>query len=168
MWLHKNVSLHSIINPINISKKSSYAKNKSHSYDCGIINKHINEHNRHCARVTPLLYRVENGGIRIGISFFVFLIWLPISFYMFIYPYQILMGSEGSPIVFYVLSFITTIWFFIWSIANFADANGFVMVAQNFAADRGAAGFFGIVVAVMMMLISFLAIINAFLFYRRH
>ncbi len=60
------------------------------------------------------------------------LIWLPISFYIFVLPYQIMMGGEGSAIIFYILSGITTIWFFIWSIADFAYANGFVMVSNNF------------------------------------
>ena len=77
------------------------------------------------------------------------------------------MGGEGSALLFYVLSGITTIWFFIWSIADFADANGFVMVAKNFKADKGGAGFFGLVTAIIMMLISLLAATNAVLFLRR-
>ncbi len=107
------------------------------------------------------------GGVRIGISVFVFLIWLPMSVYLFILPYQIMMGGEGSPIIFYVLSIVAFAWFFIWSIADFADANGFVMVGKHFNQDRAAAGVFGIVTAIMMMLISFLAVINALLFYKR-
>jgi hypothetical protein len=86
---------------------------------------------------------------------------------MFVLPYQVMMGGDGSPLIFYILSAITTIWFFIWSIADFADANGFVMVAKNFKADRGAAGFFALVTAIMMMLISLLAAANAVLFLRR-
>jgi hypothetical protein len=78
-----------------------------------------------------------------------------------------MMGGEGSPMIFYVLSLLAFVWFFIWSIADFADANGFVMVGKHFSQDRAAAGFFSIVGAIMMMLISFLAAINAFLFYRR-
>lgn len=107
------------------------------------------------------------GGVRIGISVFVFIIWLPISVYLFILPYQIMLGGEGSPIIFYIFSILAFVWFFIWSIADFADANGFVMVGKNFSDDRGAAGVFGIVTAIMMMLISFLAAINGVLFYRR-
>lgn len=107
------------------------------------------------------------GGVRIGISVFVFLIWLPISLYLFVLPYQIMLGGEGSPFIFYILSFVCFVWFFIWSIADFADANGFVMVGKHFSADRGAAGVFGIVTAIMMMLISFLALINAIFFHRR-
>jgi hypothetical protein len=107
------------------------------------------------------------GGVRIGISVFVFLIWLPISLYLFILPYQIMLGGEGSPLVFYILTFITFVWFFIWSIADFADANGFVMVSKHFGEGRGAAGVFGLITSIMMMLISFLALVNGIFFYRR-
>jgi len=65
------------------------------------------------------------------------------------------------------LSIVAFVWFFIWSIADFADANGFVMVGKHFSEDRGAAGVFGIITAIMMMLISFLAAINAVFFYKR-
>ena len=66
-----------------------------------------------------------------------------------------------------MLSIVAFVWFFIWSIADFADANGFVMVGKHFSEDRGAAGVFGIITAIMMMLISFLAAINAVFFYKR-
>lgn len=78
-----------------------------------------------------------------------------------------MLGGEGSPVVFYILSVVAFAWFFIWSIADFADANGFVMVGKNFNEDKGAAGVFGIITAIMMMLISFLAVINAVFFYKR-
>lgn len=107
------------------------------------------------------------GGVRIGISIFVFLIWLPMSLYLFILPYQIMMGGDGSPLIFYILSIIAFAWFFIWSIADFADANGFVMVGKHFSEDRAAAGVVGVINAIIMMLISFLALINAIFFYRR-
>jgi len=78
-----------------------------------------------------------------------------------------MMGGDGSPFIFYILSLVAFVWFFIWSIADFADANGFVMASKNFKEGRGAAGFFGIVTAIMMILISLVAIINAMLFYKR-
>ncbi len=86
---------------------------------------------------------------------------------MFILPYQIMLGGGGSPLLFYILSGISTIWFFIWSIADFADANGFVMVAKNFQEDRGGAGFFGLITAILMMLISLLSAANVVLFLKR-
>lgn len=95
------------------------------------------------------------------------MIWTPISFYLFITPYQILLGGDGSALIFYIFDFIAFVWFFIWSIADFADANGFVMVGKNFNNDRGAAGFFGILTAILMMMISILALANGVLFYRR-
>lgn len=78
-----------------------------------------------------------------------------------------MLGGDGSVILFYVFSLVATVWFFIWSIADFADANGFVMVAKNFKQDKGAAGFFGLLTAILMMAISIVALINAILFYRR-
>ncbi len=68
---------------------------------------------------------------------------------------------------FYILSAIVTLWFAIWSIADFADANGFVMVKKNFEVGRGAAGFFGIITAIMMLAIAILTPINVLLFCRR-
>lgn len=65
------------------------------------------------------------------------------------------------------MSIVAFAWFFIWSIADFADANGFVMVGKHFNDGRGAAGVFAVITAIMMMLISFLAVINAVFFYKR-
>lgn len=62
---------------------------------------------------------------------------------------------------------VVTIWFFIWSIADFADANGFVMVGKHFSNSRGAAGFFGLVTSILMLAISILSVVATFLFYRR-
>jgi hypothetical protein len=62
---------------------------------------------------------------------------------------------------------IAIVWFFIWSIADFADANGFVMVGKHFKLYRGAAGVFAVVTSIMMMLISLIAVLNAVLFYKR-
>lgn len=66
-----------------------------------------------------------------------------------------------------MLSFFTFVWFAIWCIADFADANGFVMVSKNFAANRGAAGVFGLIAALLMLIVSALAVINSILFARR-
>lgn len=41
------------------------------------------------------------------------------------------------------------------------------MVGKHFSEDRGAAGVFGVITAIIMMLISFLAAINAVFFYKR-
>lgn len=77
------------------------------------------------------------------------------------------MKDEGNALLFYVMSILTAIWFFIWSIADFADCNGFVMVDQNFKAERGAAGGIGIVAALGSLIIGVFAILNAILFYKR-
>ena len=77
------------------------------------------------------------------------------------------MKDEGKPIFFYALSLLTIVWFFIWSIADFADANGFVMVGKNFEAKRGAAGVFGLFTALTMLGIAILGVVNVFLFRKR-
>jgi amino acid transporter len=77
------------------------------------------------------------------------------------------MGGDGWATIFYILSLLAAVWFFIWSIANFADANGFVQVSKNFSDGHSATAVFGIITAILMMLISLVAIINAILFYKR-
>lgn len=77
------------------------------------------------------------------------------------------MKDEGKPLFFYILVFLAAVWFGIWCIADFADANGFVMVGKNFQDGRGAAGVFGIITAILMLLIGILSPITAVLFYRR-
>jgi hypothetical protein len=58
---------------------------------------------------------------------------------------MILMKNEGSRMWFYIISGITFVWFFIWSIANFADANGFVKIGDYFHDGYKTAGGFAIV-----------------------
>jgi len=65
------------------------------------------------------------------------------------------------------MSLFVGVWYIVWSIADFADCNGFVMVSNNFGAGRGAAGGIGIVVALGSLAISILAIANAIFFYKR-
>lgn len=105
--------------------------------------------------------------MRIGISFFLFFFWIPLSFQMLFLPYHIIMKDEGKPLFFYLLSLVVMVWFAIWCIADFADANGFVMVQKNFAASRGAAGVLGLITALLMLIVAVLAPINALLFSRR-
>lgn len=77
------------------------------------------------------------------------------------------MKGDGKPIVFYALAGIAAAWFGIWCIADFADANGFIMVGKNFDADRGVAGVFGIITSVMMLLISLGSALNIVMFCKR-
>ena len=58
---------------------------------------------------------------------------------------MILLKEEGSRIWFYVISFIAFAWFFIWAVANFADANGFVRVGNYFDGGYKTAGGFAII-----------------------
>ncbi len=106
--------------------------------------------------------------MRIGISIFLFLFWIPWSFQMLFWPYHVIMKDEGkAACYFYVLSFVVMVWFGVWCVADFADANGFVMVGKNFAASRGAAGVIGLITAILMLITAILAPLNAVLFYRR-
>ena len=77
------------------------------------------------------------------------------------------MKDEGSVLLFYVMSIVTMVWFLIWSIADFADCNGFVEVNDNFQSNRGAAGGIGLIAALGSLIIGLLACVNAIYFYRR-
>lgn len=77
------------------------------------------------------------------------------------------MGKDSRNWLFYILSAIAVVWFLIWSIAGFADANGWVMVADNSNNGRGAATFFSVITSILMTAISVLAAINAVLFWKR-
>jgi succinate dehydrogenase hydrophobic anchor subunit len=77
------------------------------------------------------------------------------------------MKDEGKSLFFYIISAVVMVFFIIWSIASFADANGFTMVSANFAAGRGAAGVFGLITSLLMLGIAILTPINVILFYRR-
>jgi hypothetical protein len=77
------------------------------------------------------------------------------------------MKKDSKTWIFYIFSLLVVVWFFIWSIADFADANGWVMVSNNANNGRGAATFFAVVTSIMMLGISILGGINAVLFWRR-
>ena len=77
------------------------------------------------------------------------------------------MKDEGKAIIFYVMSLITLIWFFIWAIADFADCNGFVMVNKNFQDGRNAAGGIGLIASIGSLIIAVLTGINVGYFYKR-
>lgn len=113
------------------------------------------------------IFRAPDGGLRIGISIFLFFFWIPLSFLSFFLPYHIIMKDDGKPLFFYLLSFLITLWFGIWCIADFADANGFIMVSRHFVTGRGAAGVFALITSLLMLLIAILGPINAVLFSRR-
>lgn len=76
--------------------------------------------------------------------------------------------EEARPCVFYILSILTICWFFIWSIADFADANGFIMVYWNSNSGRAAASLFGAITAIMMLLIAVLGVVNLGYFCKRN
>ena len=56
---------------------------------------------------------------------------MPGAFYIFITPYMIYMKEDATICVYYSISATAALWFFIWSIADFADANGWVMLSNN-------------------------------------
>ena len=77
------------------------------------------------------------------------------------------MKDEGKVLLFYVMSFVTFVWFLIWSIADFADANGWVMFGKNVTANRGGASFFSFFTSVFCTLITILTAINTVKFCKR-
>ena len=78
------------------------------------------------------------------------------------------MKEDASICIFYIISGIATVWFFIWSIADFADANGWAMLVKNSDNDRGGATFFSAIGSILCTLIAVLAIVNIVLFCRRN
>jgi hypothetical protein len=86
---------------------------------------------------------------------------------MFIIPYRIYMKEDDKTCLYYVLSFAAAIFFFIWSIANFADANGWVMLAQSVKNGNTGSAFFCFFTALFSFIISLLSIINMGYFCKR-
>ena len=110
---------------------------------------------------------MDQGVLRIILSVFTALIFYPIALYLFYLPYRIYMKEEESACIFYILSAVVIVFFMIWSVADFADANGWVMFGKNITSNRGAASFFSFFAALLSMLIAFLGSVNLVLFCRR-
>lgn len=66
-----------------------------------------------------------------------------------------------------MLSVIAAIFFLIWSIANFADANGWVMLAYGATNGKGGLSFFSFFYALFSTLIVFLSCLNMYHFCKR-
>lgn len=66
-----------------------------------------------------------------------------------------------------MISAVSILWFFIWSIADFADANGWVMVANSSKEGKGGVTFFAVITSILMLGISLLSIVNLVFFYKR-
>lgn len=77
------------------------------------------------------------------------------------------MKDEGKALFFYILSLVAMVWFIIWCIADFADANGFIMVNANFKNGRVATAFFGLFTSILMLAVGILCPINVGLFWKR-
>lgn len=77
------------------------------------------------------------------------------------------MKEEDKTCLFYVLSVAAAIFFFIWSIADFADANGWVMLARSASAGNKGAAFFSFFSALFSLIISILAVANIGYFCKR-
>ena len=92
--------------------------------------------------------------------------WYPLGLYTFYLGYMLLMKNEGSRFVFYLLSFITFVCFSIWSIADFADANGFVRMSNLFKADKGFAGVLALLNSIISLGVAGLALVNAIIVFR--
>ena len=82
-------------------------------------------------------------------------------------PYRIYLKEEDSAILFYVLSALALVFFVIWSIADFADANGWIMLASAATQSKGGVAFFSFFTAFFSTIIYLLTAINLYLFCRR-
>jgi uncharacterized membrane protein len=95
------------------------------------------------------------------------LLWFPVSLYVFIIPYRIYMKEEDKTCLFYLLSGMVIIFFFIWSIGDFADANGWVRMSKDVSSGMGASAFFSFFTALFSLIISILGVVNVYFFCKR-
>lgn len=65
------------------------------------------------------------------------------------------------------MTLFTTVWFLIWSIADFADANGFSKTDKFVKAGYKGAALFSGLTSIIMLLISIITVINGIWFYKR-
>jgi hypothetical protein len=86
---------------------------------------------------------------------------------MFIIPYRIYMREEDKKCLFYVLSVAAAIFFFIWSIADFADANGWVMLSRSASDGKKGVAFFSFFTSLFSLIISILSVVNIGYFCKR-
>lgn len=136
------------------------------NHHCSHLQLH-HKHRSYCHCVHSFQYSYPSAWVQLVISIFLCILWIPLGLYVFYLPYMILLKNEGSRIWFYGLSAITCIWFFIWAIANFADANGFVRVSDYFNAGYKVAGGFAVIESILCLVVALLAAFNAFLFSRK-
>lgn len=59
------------------------------------------------------------------------------------------------------------LFFFIWSIADFADANGWVQLSKDVSSSKGGSAFFCFFSALFSLVVSVLAALNIIYFCRR-
>ena len=125
------------------------------------------QHRRYGSRVSPHPFRVDFPGLRIAISIFSLLLWFPISLYLFYIPYRVYMREDDKICLFYILSLLVAVFFSIWSIANFADANGWIMMAWGVTNGKGSVAFFSFFTAIFSTLVVVLTVTNLYKFYKR-
>jgi len=77
------------------------------------------------------------------------------------------MKEEDKTCLFYILSGLVIFFFFIWSIADFADANGWVRLSKDVSSSMGASAFFSFFSALLSLIVSVLATLNMIYFCRR-
>jgi len=77
------------------------------------------------------------------------------------------MKEKSKAFIFYILAFSQALFFLIWSIADFADANGWAMVRKYSDQNMGGAVFFSVICSILMLGIAVLAVVNMVYFCRR-
>ena len=77
------------------------------------------------------------------------------------------MREDDKICLFYILSLLVTVFYSIWSIANFADANGWIMMAWGVTNGKGSVAFFSFFTAIFSTLVVVLTVTNLYKFYKR-
>ena len=77
------------------------------------------------------------------------------------------MKEDENPCLVYVLSLVTIVFFGIWSIASFADANGWAQFAYYAKEKHKAAAFFAFFSSLFCTLIVLLTCLNMYKLWKR-
>ncbi|MCB0370481.1 MAG: hypothetical protein KDD45_13910 [Bdellovibrionales bacterium] len=165
--LYQDIPLRSRLNSRTPHLESKVAEDQSPTHHLRLPLEFRQQHRRYCSGVRFMPFRASDGALRIILSIFVALLWFPMSLYLFFLPYRVYMKEEESACVIYILHSAAIVFFAIWSIANFADANGWVMLAENVSNSRGAASFFTFFTALFSTIIAILSVVNVIKFCKR-
>jgi len=70
-------------------------------------------------------------------------------------------------VLFYLLSLLAVCFFSLWSVADFADANGWIRMGKDVTYGKSLPAFFSFISSLLSMVDAILAVINVFYFCKR-